>query len=164
MEKSISVIHNILRKLEETGSCEVKKPRGKPRKTTAREDRWTGNELKKREFSTATGISKRANANLGIKISRHAISRRLNEINLNSRVDSTKPYISKRNKMRRLKFATEHVIWTEEQLDCVHLRNKSKLNCSVVTGKGSFDTVLRNDIHLSALKAAKIRWRKCDGV
>ena len=36
-----------------------------------------------------------------------------NEINLNSRVASTKPYISKKNKMSRLKFATEHVIWTE---------------------------------------------------
>ena len=37
--KSKSVIHSILRKLEETGSCEAKKPPGRPRKTTAREDR-----------------------------------------------------------------------------------------------------------------------------
>ena len=59
---------------------------------------------------TATSISKRADDNLGIKISRHTISRRLNEINLNGRVASTKPYISKKNKMSRLKFATKHVI------------------------------------------------------
>ena len=45
--KSISVIHSILRKLEETGSCEAKKPLGRSRKTTAKEDRMTGNELKK---------------------------------------------------------------------------------------------------------------------
>ena len=68
------------------------------RKTIAREDRWIGNELKKDRFVTETAISKRANANLGIKISRHIISRRLNEINLNSRVASTKPYILKRKK------------------------------------------------------------------
>ena len=36
--KSKRVIHCILRKLEETGSCKVKKPPGKARKTTARED------------------------------------------------------------------------------------------------------------------------------
>ena len=40
--------------------------------------------------------------------------RRLNEIGLNRGVASTKPHISKKNKMSQLKFATEHVIWTEE--------------------------------------------------
>ena len=33
-----TVIHSILRKLEETGSCEAKKPPGRPRKSNARED------------------------------------------------------------------------------------------------------------------------------
>ena len=42
--KSKSVIHSILRKLEETELCEAKKPPGGPRKTTANEDRWIGNE------------------------------------------------------------------------------------------------------------------------
>ena len=126
--KSKSVIHSILRKLEETGSCEAKKPPGWPRKITAREDRWIGNETKKDGIATATAISKRANTNLGIKIPRHTISWRFNEINLNSRVASMKPYISKKNKMSRLKFATEHVIWTEEQWDCVHFSDESKFN------------------------------------
>ena len=70
---------------------------------------------KKDRFATTTIISKRTNANLGIKIPRHTISQRLNEINLNSQVASTKPYISKKNKMSPLKFAREHIIWTEEQ-------------------------------------------------
>ena len=103
--KSKSVIHRILRKLEETESCEAKKPPGRPRKTTAREDRWIGNESKKDWFVTATAISKRANANLGIKISRHTISWRLNEKNLNSQVACMKLYISKKNKMSWLKLA-----------------------------------------------------------
>ena len=77
---------------------------------------------------TAITISKRDNVNLGIKISRHTISQRLNEINLNNWVVSTKPYISKKNKMSWLKFATEHVIWTEEQWDCVHFSKESKFN------------------------------------
>ena len=44
--KSKSVIHSILR-LEETRSFEVKKTRGRSRKTTAKEDRWIGKESKK---------------------------------------------------------------------------------------------------------------------
>ena len=39
-----------------------------------------------------------------------------------------KLYISKKNKMSLLKFATEHVIWTEEQWDCVHFSGESKFN------------------------------------
>ena len=30
--------------------------------------------------------------------------------------------------MNRLKYATEYVIWTEEQLDCVHFSDESKFN------------------------------------
>ena len=38
------------------------------------------------------------------------------------------PYISKKNKISRLKFATEHNILTEGQWDCVHLSYESKFN------------------------------------
>ena len=147
---SKNVIQSISSKLVEPGSCEAKQPPGRPRKTAASEDWWIGNESKENRFATATAICKRANANLGIKISRDTNSWILNEINLNSRVASTNPYISKKNKMSRLKFPTEHVVWPEEQLDCVHFRNES--TCSVVTGEDSFDTVLRNDICSNALK------------
>ena len=45
--KSKRVNHYILRKLEETESCEAKKPPDRPRKITAREDKWIDNESKK---------------------------------------------------------------------------------------------------------------------
>ena len=38
VKKSKSVIHSILKKSEETGSCEAKKSPGRPRKTTAKTD------------------------------------------------------------------------------------------------------------------------------
>ena len=41
--KSKSIIQSILRKLEETGSCEAMKPPDRPRKIPAREDRGIGN-------------------------------------------------------------------------------------------------------------------------
>ena len=81
--KSKSVIHSTSSKLKETGSCEAKNPTVRPRKST---DGLVMSQKKKKKdrFATATTISKRANAILGIKISRHTISQRLNEINLNS--------------------------------------------------------------------------------
>ena len=63
-----------------------------------------------------------------LKISRHTISQRFSEMILNSRFASTRPYISKKNKMSRLNFATEHVTWTEEQWNCTHFRDESKFN------------------------------------
>ena len=39
VKKSKSVIHGILKKFEQTGSCEAKKSPGRPRKTTAKTDR-----------------------------------------------------------------------------------------------------------------------------
>ena len=45
--KSKSVIHCILRKLEETWSYEAQKPHGRHSKITAREDRLIGNESKR---------------------------------------------------------------------------------------------------------------------
>ena len=135
MGKSKSVIQSILSKVEGTGLCEAKKPLCEPRKTTASENRWFGNESKMDRFAIATAIYKSANANLGMKISRITISQTLKEINLNSRVASTKLYISKKNQMSRLKFATEHVIWTEELWDCVHFSDESKFNLVSCDGR-----------------------------
>ena len=39
------------------------------------------------------------------------------------------------NQISRLKFAAEHVIWTEEQWDCVHLSDESKINLFVCEGR-----------------------------
>ena len=89
-------------------------------------------------FATAVAISKRANANLCIKISKHTISRRVNEINLKW-ADWNLPL----NTLYRLKNSGVVFISAMSQ----------SLTCSVVT-EGSFDAVLRNDIHLSALKTA----------
>ena len=40
VRKSKSVVHGILKRFKKTGSCEAKKPPGRPRKTIARDDRW----------------------------------------------------------------------------------------------------------------------------
>ena len=93
-----NVIYGILRKIDENGLHVSKQSPCRPRESASREDRWICNLLKK-DCVRATAICKRANAQLGIKISRHTIARRLNEIYLNSLVTFMKPYFSKKNKM-----------------------------------------------------------------
>ena len=44
-------------------------------------------------------------------------------------------YISKNNKMSWLKLATEHVIWTEEQWDCVPFSDDSNYNLFCCDGR-----------------------------
>ena len=46
-----------------------------------------------------------------------------------------KPYISKENKMSQMKFATEQVIWAEEQWDCVHFSDELKFNLFSCDGR-----------------------------
>ena len=56
--------------------------------------------------------------------------------------------------MSRLKFATEYVMSAKEQWDVFISAMRQSLTCSVVTGDGSVVADLRNNIRLSALKAA----------
>ena len=45
-----------------------------------------------------------------------------------ARIPYRKPLISKKNQKVRLDFATEHIMWTEEQWNMVHFSDESKLN------------------------------------
>ena len=46
-----------------------------------------------------------------------------------------KPLISKKNLKVHLDFTTEHILWTEEQWNIVHFRDKSKFNLLGSDGK-----------------------------
>ena len=46
-----------------------------------------------------------------------------------------KPLISKKNQNIRFKFATEYIMWTEEQWNIVHFSEESKFNLFGLEGK-----------------------------
>ena len=64
---SKSFIHGVLRKIQETGSCEAKKPPGRPRKTTEMEDRWIGKESKRIDLRQKPLYQKELMLNLALK-------------------------------------------------------------------------------------------------
>ena len=52
---------------------------------------------------------------LPVKVSTHTISKALHEMNLRSRVATKKPFISDKNRAKRLNFAKQHKDWTIDQ-------------------------------------------------
>ena len=52
-----------------------------------------------------------------------------------ARIPCRKTLISKKNKKVRLDFATEHIVWTEEQWDMVHISDEYTFNLFGSDGK-----------------------------
>lgn len=85
---------------------------GRPRKTTARDDklilRMSSCDPRKTATTTAADLC----TNYGIQISERSVRRRLLDGGLNARRPVRKPLISKKNRKARLEFARRHVNWT----------------------------------------------------
>ena len=71
-------------------------------------------------FDTATSISHAFCEQTGKPISSKTVSSRLNKEKLVAWIPCCKPLISKKNQTVRLDFATENILWTEEQWNMVH--------------------------------------------
>ena len=103
------------------------KPRNQGKLLQGKTDGWVMNQ-KWINLQQQPQSLKEQELTLALKYQGTLFPQRLNVINLNSWVASTMPYISKKNKMNQLKFATENVILTDEQWDCVHFSSESNLN------------------------------------
>ena len=53
-----------------------------------------------------------------------------------AQIPCRKPLISKKNQKVSLDFATEHIVWTEEQCNMVHFSDESKFNLCGSDGMG----------------------------
>ena len=105
------------------------KPRtGRPPMITKHEDQMIIKMSLKYHFDTVTSISCAFCEKTGKPISRKTVSRRLNKEKLVARISCCKPLISKKNQKVCLDFASEHIMWTEEQWNMVHFNDESKFN------------------------------------
>lgn len=102
---SEGAVRKILKKFVETKTVSDKSGRGRKRKTTTSEDRQVLLQVKKKSAVTSTEIQE----NLSLQVSTRTICRRLNEFGLKNSYAQRRPLISKKNKIKRLAFAREHV-------------------------------------------------------
>lgn len=117
---SRGAVQKIILKHQRVGSVADRSGRGLKRKSDHREDSRIIREIKKDPFVTIRGVKEKLN----LTISERTIRRRIAEHGLKSYFARKRPFISKVNKEKRLRFARTHinkplefwkrVIWSDE--------------------------------------------------
>ena len=102
--------------------------KGRPRKTTTREDKLIIRMSKSNPRLNSVQIHADINTNHGLRVSSRTVQRRLCSAGLNGRRPVKKPLISLKNKQHRLEWAKERVGWTAEQWRKVLWSDESKFN------------------------------------
>lgn len=101
---------------------------GRPRKTTPHLDRVITRTSKQDPKKNAVDISKEIAEDHGVKISAKTVGRRLDALGLHARAPVKKPYVSPKNRMRRIEFANKYQNWTTKDWSNVVWTDESKFN------------------------------------
>ena len=149
VKRSKSVVGRVVKSYNDTGKIVSAFKTGRPRKTSAREDRIMQRMSLKERFKSCTEIKRVMNRTSCVNASRQTVSRRLQEIGLFNRTLRKKPLVSSKNKKKRLEFANRYVIWTYENWAKVFFSDESKFNSFVNDGKKN-NVKRRIDERLSA--------------
>ena len=134
---SKSVVGRVVKSYNDTGKIVSAFKTGRPRKTSAREDRIMQRMSLKDRFMSCTEIKRVMNSTSCVNVSRQTVSRRLQEIGLFNRTPWKKPLVSSKNKKKRLEFANRYVIWTYENWAKVFFSDESKFNLFGNDGKNN---------------------------
>ena len=118
--KPTSIVYRVISRLKADKTLEPKATTDAPHMTTKREGRTMVKISLKDRFDAAMTISRAFCVQTGKPISWKTVSRRLIKEKLVFRIPCHKPLISKKNLKVSLDFATEHILWTEEQWNMVH--------------------------------------------
>lgn len=123
---SQSGISHLLKRNEERRTVENKKLPGKARATTDRVDRAIVNASKAHPRKPATQIRQEINEQFDLNLSVTTIKRRLSDVGRFGRRPVKKPYISKKNRVKRLQFAKQHLNWTVKHWEKVLWSDEKK--------------------------------------
>ena len=121
-------VYRTLKRWRETRTVKRKKGSGRPRKATPGQTRLLVRQVKKDPFMTAVDLQSYAQDNLGIVMTARTARNMLIREGLRGRVPAKKPWISKKNRAARLKFAREHANWTVNQWARILWSDESKNN------------------------------------
>ncbi|KAL1268637.1 hypothetical protein QQF64_034000 [Cirrhinus molitorella] len=116
------------KRLEETGDVFDKPRSGRPRKTTAREDRLLARKSKASPFSTAAELHETWSPE--VPVSTRTVCRILSRNGLHGRISAQKPALNKRQLKNRVAFAKAHSLlkgWTLEKWQKVDFSDESSV-------------------------------------
>lgn len=121
-------VQRIRKRFEETGDVFDKPRSGRPRKTTAREDRLLSRKSKASPFSTAAELHQAWSPQ--VPVSTRTVCRILSRNGLHGRISAQKPALNKRQLKKRVAFAKAHSLlkgWTLEKWQKVDFSDESSV-------------------------------------
>ncbi|KAF0026156.1 hypothetical protein F2P81_020893 [Scophthalmus maximus] len=129
LKVSPSAVAKTIKRYKETGSHEDRPRKGRPRVTSAAEDKFIRVTSLRNRRLTAAQIRDQVNATQSSSsrhISRTTAKKRLCESGLHGRIAARKPLLRTGNKQKRLVWAKEHKEWTLDQGKSVLWSDQSK--------------------------------------
>ncbi|GBM02756.1 hypothetical protein AVEN_40823-1 [Araneus ventricosus] len=113
----------------DTGSIERKPGQGRPRASTATEDRYLSIIARRNRGATASQLSRDLYAATGTRASRVTVSKRLHEIGLFARRHAVCASLTSTNRRVRLAWCREHRDWSMDQWATVLFTDESRNGC-----------------------------------
>ncbi|GFT57740.1 transposable element Tc1 transposase [Trichonephila clavipes] len=126
--RSINCIQKILQKFKKTGMQANNERRGRKKIMNSITERRVIHQVKIDPKISAPKIAASTSNTLGRSVSAETVRRVLRKAGYNGRVARKKPLIGKRNRVKRLKFAKEHILKPQQFWNEVIFSDESKFN------------------------------------
>ncbi|GBO12845.1 Transposable element Tcb2 transposase [Araneus ventricosus] len=127
-KRLVSVVCNLWKQFQDTGSIERKPGQGRPRATTVTEDRYLSIIARRNRGATASQLSRDLYAATGTRVSRVTVSKRLHETGLFARRPAVCVPLTSTNRGARLAWCREHRDWSMDQWATVLFTDESRFS------------------------------------
>lgn len=127
MKCSQGMISNLWAKYRRTGKIQNDPRSGRPRATSIKQDRYLIKICRKMRKSTSKQINIEWTKSSGSNVCDRTVRNRLNQHGYRFRKAKTKPLLTKKHRLQRLRWAKQHKRWTKEDWNKVIFSDESKI-------------------------------------
>lgn len=131
-----STVSRCIKRYRETGRHTRRPTGGRPRATSAMDERFLRVQALRRRESTNPELQQLILEVRNLWISRRTVGRRLNEAGLTSRRPATGPQLTREHRVARLAFAREHANWTADDWKRVFFTDETRVSLHSPDGRG----------------------------
>ena len=147
MKCSHSAVSKTLKRVRESGSVNDRPRSGRPRLSSARENRELVRISLRDRRLTSTQLKREWSETSQVSGSSRTVRRRLDDAGLYGRVARKKPLLTDRHKLIRLNWAKEHKNWSVHDWNMVIWSDESKFNLFGSDGRVYIRRRIREDFH-----------------